>query len=481
MKRILTTIIIGIVILSIIGDAVPYVEWSKTYGGTGTDNFRYVSKTSDGGYIAVGSTYTTNVQIYLVKTGSFGNKQWSKTFGGPSHDGAYSVQQTLDGGYIFAGYTHNSYGNDDGLIIKTDSLGNMSWNKKYGGSNNDGFTSIQQTADRGYIVAGGTNSFGSGGSDGWIIKVDAYGNRLWSKTYGDSNDQKVYSVRQTTDEGYIVAGGSLDLYLSDGFVIKTDKYGNKLWQNNGADYDIGNAKSVQQTKDGGYIVGTELYWHSPVVGKGTMGNLLKIDAYGNTQWIRGSNSLLKSTQQTNDGGYISVGSTEQNCDPYYCSNAYPLKGIIIKTDSSGIEKWNKTFNIQKNDQLEYVRQTNDGGYIIAGYIKPSGINDYNAWLVKVSEVPRIIVTSPNGGENWQRGISKTITWSKLGNPGPYVKIDLYKAGVFKQTIVSSTSNDGSHSWYIPITQTLGTDYKIKITSTSNSAYSDLSNNYFRIY
>jgi len=93
----------------------------------------------------------------------------------------------------------------------------------------------------------------------------------------------------------------------------------------------------------------------------------------------------------------------------------------------------------------------------------------------------ILLTSPNGGENWSKGTTKTITWSSVGNIGSYVKIDLYKAGVFKQTITSSTPNDGSHPWQISSTQTLGTDYKIKITSKNNSAYYDWSNNYFKIY
>lgn len=95
--------------------------------------------------------------------------------------------------------------------------------------------------------------------------------------------------------------------------------------------------------------------------------------------------------------------------------------------------------------------------------------------------PRISLTSPNGGESWARGTTKTITWTKDGNVGSYVKIDLYKGGLFKQTIASSTSNDGSHPWTIATGQTIGSDYKIKITSTSNSTYNDMSNNNFKIY
>lgn len=111
----------------------------------------------------------------------------------------------------------------------------------------------------------------------------------------------------------------------------------------------------------------------------------------------------------------------------------------------------------------------------------SAYSDWSNNYFTISDANYIRVTLPNGGESWQRGTTKTITWTKGGNVGSYVKIDLYKAGVFKQTIISSTPNDGSHNWYVPWALPIGSDYKIKITSTSNSAYYDLSNNYFKIY
>jgi beta-glucanase (GH16 family) len=93
----------------------------------------------------------------------------------------------------------------------------------------------------------------------------------------------------------------------------------------------------------------------------------------------------------------------------------------------------------------------------------------------------ISVVYPNGGNSWIRGTTNTIKWGYTGNSGTYVKIELFKGGVFNRLISSSTPNDGSYSWTIPLTQTIGTDYKIKVTSTSNSVYNDWSNNYFRIY
>ncbi|MDD1676942.1 MAG: GPI anchored serine-threonine rich family protein [Methanomicrobiales archaeon] len=95
--------------------------------------------------------------------------------------------------------------------------------------------------------------------------------------------------------------------------------------------------------------------------------------------------------------------------------------------------------------------------------------------------PALTTTSPNGGESWARGTTPHITWTSSGSVGSYVKIELLKAGVVNKVITSSTANDGSYSsWAIPTTQTTGSDYKIRITSTSNSAYADSSNAYFSI-
>ena len=150
-----------------------------------------------------------------------------------------------------------------------------------------------------------------------------------------------------------------------------------------------------------------------------------------------------------------------------------------------------------NDMFAHT-VTSDTGIFNSGIINPGGnfvrtFNNVGTFkyhcnihlsmhgVVKVvSSISSITVTSPNGGEKWARGTIHVIKWSSMGNPGLFVKIQLYKGGVLKSTISSSTPNDGSYSWKVPTNQMLGTDYKIKITSTSNSIYNDLSNNNFRI-
>jgi hypothetical protein len=231
-----------------------------TFGGSGNDIGSSVQQTSDGGYIIAGGTNSYGAggdDVWLIKTDSGGTKEWDKTFGGSGSDYGSSVQQASDGGYIIAGGT-NSYGagGDDVWLIKTDSGGTKEWDKTFGGSGSDGGNSVQQTSDGGYIIAGGTGSYGAGGSDVYLIETDSEGTKEWDKTFGDSGMDWGNSVQQTSDGGYIVAGykrprfgGAVDVWL-----IKTDSGGNKQWDKTlgGSGADVGN--SVQQTSDGGYII-----------------------------------------------------------------------------------------------------------------------------------------------------------------------------------------------------------------------------------
>jgi hypothetical protein len=179
-----------------------------------------------GGTLSFGAS---SYDIFLLKTDTNGNRIWAKIYRGTGGDEAYSVQQTSDGGYIVAGYTGSfGAGGYDFFLIKIDAYGNLQWAKTYRGTDYDLARSVQQTYDGGYIVAGYTGSFGAGGYDFFLIKTDAYGNLQWAKTYRGTDNDLAFSVEQTSDGGYIVAGYTylFSTFSYDFFLIKTDANGN---------------------------------------------------------------------------------------------------------------------------------------------------------------------------------------------------------------------------------------------------------------
>ena len=261
--------------------------WVMTLGGTGWDTAESVQETSDGGFIFAGYTGSYGAGYYdawLVKIDPYGCIQWDKTFGGSGRDVATSVQETSDGGYIIAGSTQpqgsylfstgfmNPLGVDfaDAWLVKIDSNGNKQWDKTFGETDWDTAESVQETSDGGYILAGYTKSIGAGDSDFWLIKTYSNGNKQWDKTFGETDDDYAYSVQQTSDGGYILAGvtephsdtpAPLSESMSpcgaggsDVWLVKTDSEGGKEWGKTFGGTDDDYASSVQQTSDGGYVL-----------------------------------------------------------------------------------------------------------------------------------------------------------------------------------------------------------------------------------
>jgi ribosomal protein S11 len=348
------------------------ISFAKTYGGTNYDKAYSVRQTSDGGYIVAG--YTTSFgagwsDFFLIKTDANGNIIWAKTYGGTGWDEANSVQQTSDGGYIVVGAR-------DAFLVKTDANGNIIWAKTYGGIYSDYAYSVQQTSDGGYIVTGGTYYIGAGSYDIFLIKTDANGNIIWAKTYGGTSWDYAYSVQQTSDGGYILAGVTYSFGTSyDIFLIKTDANGNIIWAKTygGTSYD--GAYSVQQTLDGGYIVAGWTY----SFGGAYDIFLIKTDANGNIQWAKTYGGTYwdsaYSVQQTSDGGYIVAGTTLS-----FGAGGWDI--FLIKTDANGNVIWAKTYGGTSDDHASSVQQTSDSGYIVAGGTTSFGAGSADILLIK---------------------------------------------------------------------------------------------------
>ncbi len=362
----------------------PGTEWEKTYGGINFEEAWSVQQATDGGYILVGqgpSFSTGDADIYLVKTDTSGNMEWERTLGGADAEVGYSIEQTTDGGCIIAGKTRSwGAGLYDAYLVKTDALGNTEWEKIFGGYYNDIAYSVEQTTDGGYIIAGCTGSSGAGANDFYLIKTDASGNTEWAKTIGGYADDIAYSVRQTTDSGYIILGytesygtGDKDFYM-----VKTDTAGNTEWEKTfgGADAEAG--YSVEQTADGGYILAG--YTYSYDVGGGDI-YLIKTDTSGNSEWemtFGGTGwDTAESVEQTTDGGYIMAGYT----DSY---GAGQTDAYLVRTDASGNTEWEKAIGGDWYENARSVQQTTDGGYISAGQTSSYGAGGWDAYLIKIS-------------------------------------------------------------------------------------------------
>ncbi len=317
--------------------------WDRTFGGKGDDSAASVQQTSDGGYIIVGTTssygagiyyHTNGTNAWLIKTDANGNLIWDRTFGGQANDSAASVQQTSDGGYIIAGTT-SSYGagiyyHTNGTnvwLIKTDYKGTRLWDRTFGGTGYDSAACVQQTSDDGYIIAGITSSYGAGGTDAWLIKTDANGNRLWDKTFGGTGYDSAACMQQTKEGGYIIAGTTTSYGAggTDAWLIKTDANGTRLWDRTFGGPANDSAASVQQTSDGGYIIA---------------GTTSSYGAGGTDTWL-------------------------------------------IKTDFRGNRLWDKTFGGTGYDSAASVQQTKEGSYIVAGNTTSYGAGGSDVWLLYV--------------------------------------------------------------------------------------------------
>ncbi|MBI4646045.1 MAG: T9SS type A sorting domain-containing protein [Bacteroidia bacterium] len=307
-------------------------QWSKTYGGIGDEIAYSLEQTSDGGYLITGTTNSVGAgqnDIFLIKTDSSGNIEWNKTYGdinGYTEEG-YSVKATNDGGFIIAG----SVGS--GLLIKVDATGNIQWNKYYQQTYTDNhfIMDVFSTDDGNYIVAGTREGGGGNTGDFLLMKLDNMGSVLWSKTYGGSNFDGAVDFTQTDDGGYIIVGETYSFGNSPVYIVKTDSVGNMLWDKILDDAsDIETCRSIECTSDGGYIITGGITGASGIFDA----YLLKINSSGSIQWSKryeNFNISIEgySAKQSLDNGYIFVIN-----DELYGFGNFDFH--IIKTNGNGI-------------------------------------------------------------------------------------------------------------------------------------------------
>jgi hypothetical protein len=373
--------------------------------------------------------------------------QWKKTYGGSAGGNhtevGWYVHQTFDGGYIVGGVNnstdidvHKHKGGYDGWIIKLNKNGDTSWTKDIGGSNGDAVAAIEQTNDSGYIAALQTTSNdydvsgNHGGEDFWIVKMDKNGKIKWKKCYGGSANEEVLSIQQTSDNGYIICGGSQsndgDLTnknkgWEDIWILKINSTGSKMWSKDIGGSGFDEASNVKQTKDGGYIVTgfTNSQDQDIKINKGNYDYFVcKLTPAGNISWLKtyggGNNDQAYSIVETSDGycvaGYTLSASGDGNVKHNHYNGTADY--WILKLDKAGSIKWQSSFGGSSNDIPYSISKTKDGGFFITGYTQSTDGNlktnnrkgnDKDYWVIKISGSGKLMWGKSMGGDDDDEG------------------------------------------------------------------------------
>lgn len=383
-----STLISAFIILvsaNIVGYSQPDIEWEKSLGGTGSDKGMSISQTSDNGYILAGYSTSINGDItanigekyWVAKLEWNGSLLWEKSY--TKGNGADSLNctiiQTNDGGYILTAASSNSTLPTDFWIVKLDMNGSIIWDKEYGGSSFEKPFSIHQTSDNGYIVAGYASSldgdvgFNHYSTDCWVMKLNSFGNIVWKKVLGGFGDEKFHSIIQTTDGGYIA---------------------------------VGNTNSVTGNGDISFNHGGGDLW------------VVKFDGQGNTTWEKcygGSNGegfWMEKLQiiQTMDGGYAFVGNTSSTNGDISLNDG-GNDAWVVKINASGQIEWEKTFGGSMVDYLNSIVQISGGDFIVGGHTfsTDGDISSNNGWfdfwLLRLNNSGAIVWEQNYGGSSYE--------------------------------------------------------------------------------
>lgn len=331
----------------------------------------------------------TNADLYLVKTDSEGSFLWSRTLGGTGWDFANAVQETGDGGYVLAGTTSSfGAGGQDILLVRVDAQGAVLWSSTFGGLGNERAEGVLLDLEGNIIVFGATDSYGAGSGDLYLIKTNGIGEEIWSRTYGGGDDEMAGALERTRDGGFILVGTtrSFESGKRDVYVVRTNSHGDRIWdRRHGSEaHDV--AYGVKETADGGYVI----------VGA-TQGSdsgtwdvyLIRIDEQGDAVWHR----------TWGDGGYEVGYSVIEAADLGFFVSGYtdplgPEKWdvLLLRTDAHGQVLWSATHGGAGNDRADALQQTEDGGLIIAGSTDGSGSGNWDMSLLR---------TDAEGNELWR--------------------------------------------------------------------------------
>ncbi len=402
------------------------IEWQHAFGGSDIDACRDIEETLDNGSVFIGNTRSNDGDVsnlhgdrdyWIVKTNAQGDIQWERTFGGTDDDFGTAIEQTSDGGYIAIGTSKstdgdisNPKGNYDMWVVKLSEAGTLEWEKSYGGSLGEFAASIKEIPSGGYILAGQSNSVdgdvtpNNGDYDFWVVKIDINGTIIWEHSYGGSDFDYASDIQTTTDNGFIISGttlsnnGDVSGYHGgrDFWVVKIDQNGNLQWQKalGGSDWDA--SYSIAETSEGNYLVIGETNSFDGDVTHNYLGKdiwVVKLSSSGQLEWQNsfGSNAHDEGNyiSQTQDGNYLISGSAATGGDVTGNNGNYDY--WIAKLDPNGTILWQDSYGGSESERYAVAKETLDGGIIISGTtLSDDGdVSDYHGnydfWVVKLSK------------------------------------------------------------------------------------------------
>lgn len=402
-----TRLMVTITILcSINAFAQPDSLWSRMYGRMQDEDYcNAIWHTDDGGYMLAGRTWAYDEEVtdlLLVKTASNGDSLWSRTYGRDEQEFCTSALRTTDNGVLLAGQTL-SYGAGfwDYYVVRTNANGDTIWTRSYGGTGADFCTDAIETSDGGFILAGRTESFGVDGYDYWVVRLNTDGDSLWTRTYGGAGDQECESICQTSDGGFALLGATsfAETDTSDFWLIRTDPQGDTLWTRSFGSSSGLWGTVIRQTADGGLILAGIIYSYS-AHRKDVL--IIKTDTNGDSLWSRTYGGWYdehcNDIQQTPDGGYLFAGWTYS----YGNGNHTNPNAWLVRLDANGDSLWSLALGGNGREECTSFLQEQDGSYSLAGMRNESTENTLvgDFWLVKtgpdpVTDVSHYSVTLPN--------------------------------------------------------------------------------------
>jgi len=327
----------------------------------------------DGGLILAG---TDAGDLYAVRTDHLGNVIWAKAYGGVFSEGTngwggMEIETISDGGFALVGHTQSfGAGGKDVFLVRMDSNGNTIWAKTYGGVLDDWGSGVQETMDGGLIISGRTASFGVGSTDAYLIRTDSSGDTLWTKTYGGSESESISRLRQTSDGGFAFGGYTTSFGIDTNFFfVKTDSTGFIDWSK----VSTGRCQDFCLTSDGGYMVMDLTF------------RLTKLNDTGAVEWEKSydySGSTGSSVTELNDGGFLGVGSVDVLVNSILKSDVY-----VVRTDINGDTIWTKVYGDigGEHDGGNAGIEVDSAEFLIAGWTLGLNVNTSGIYLIKTDE------------------------------------------------------------------------------------------------